>query len=104
MTEVLRRRDPDRWRNKRLRARQILRWEHGQNEPRGEFVEVMAIATDREIEFFFGDEDEEEAAQMRRHARELLLPLNDSMVAALLAECQARVAVHANEEVPLEAP
>jgi transcriptional regulator with XRE-family HTH domain len=72
----------------------VGRWERGEHEPRGESVALIATATGKDIEFFYveseEDDDEEEAA-MRRAARDLLAPLNDAMVEALLAECRARI-------------
>ncbi len=56
---------------RRCRARNIVRWENGQHEPRAEFVAAIAVATGKGIEFFFtadgdGDDDEDEEAALRR--------------------------------------
>jgi transcriptional regulator with XRE-family HTH domain len=69
-------------------------WERGAHEPRGESVVAIAHATGHEIEFFYVEadaEDEEDEAALRREARELIAPFNDSMVEALLAVCRERV-------------
>ncbi|MDQ5821950.1 MAG: hypothetical protein M3540_10965 [Actinomycetota bacterium] len=64
--------------------------------PPGDFVAVMAKATGHDIEFFYiegeaaEDEEEKAAAALRHQAHELVAPLNDSMVDALMAELQER--------------
>lgn len=75
-------------------AKNIGNWERGAHAPRGERVVGIAEATGHDIEFFYveGDSDEEdEEAALRRAARDLLAPLNDSMVDALMAEIRLRV-------------
>lgn len=72
MTEILRRRDPARWADKKIRGRQILRWEGGQNEPRTLFVEVLAEATGAPFESFFGEGNGGTA--LHGKARELIAP------------------------------
>jgi transcriptional regulator with XRE-family HTH domain len=69
------------------------RWERGEHEPSGSAVVLIARATGRDIEFFYVEasaEDDEEEAALRRQARDILAPLNDDMVEALLVECQRR--------------
>jgi transcriptional regulator with XRE-family HTH domain len=74
----------------------VGRWERGANKPGADAVAAMARATGHDIEFFYVDgdaEDDEEEAALRRRADEILAPLNDEMVDALLSACRARVAI-----------
>lgn len=71
------------------------RWERDSHEPQGAAVVLIARATGRDVEFFYvegeAEEDDEEAA-LRAQARDLLAPLSEDLVDALLAECRAHVA------------
>jgi transcriptional regulator with XRE-family HTH domain len=44
--------------------RNIVRWETGKNPPRVSTVAALAEATGHSVEYFLGDEDDEEAAGM----------------------------------------
>jgi transcriptional regulator with XRE-family HTH domain len=46
----------------RTSRRNVLRWEGGHNTPRAEHIMAIARETGKSVEFFLGDEDEEEAA------------------------------------------
>lgn len=45
--------------------RNILRWEGGYNTPRAQHITSIARETGKSVEFFLGEEDEEEAALAR---------------------------------------
>jgi transcriptional regulator with XRE-family HTH domain len=73
----------------------IGRWERGDNKPSADHLAAIAQATGHAIEFFYvnGDaEEDEEDAALRRQALDLLAPLNDAMVNALLVAIKDRAA------------
>lgn len=43
----------------------VMRWERG-DEPRLKMLEAIAKASGKPVTFFFGDDEDEEAAQLRR--------------------------------------
>lgn len=45
------------------RERNIIRWENDQNAPRFEHVAAIAKATGKDVSFFLGDDEDEEAAR-----------------------------------------
>ena len=69
----------------RTSRQNVLRWEKGHNTPRAEHVAAIAEATGRPLEFFFGDDEDEEAAL----AAELLHVVRRVALAARVGEVAA---------------